>query len=106
MDGDVWQATIDDISRHHKLAYEINIVDIGPVFGDGALSEGIPHRECTVEKITITNGFSKIDTQKTFSNLNFGFGHRWPSGKVSASRPEGSRFEPDSTGDPPYMWIC
>ncbi|GBM88842.1 hypothetical protein AVEN_178438-1 [Araneus ventricosus] len=40
MEGDRWQATVDDISRCHKLSYEIKIVEIGPVVGAGELSEG------------------------------------------------------------------
>ncbi|GBM07769.1 hypothetical protein AVEN_33070-1 [Araneus ventricosus] len=47
-DGD-GQETIDDISRGNKLSYEINIVKIGPVFGDGGISEDFSLRECTVE---------------------------------------------------------
>ncbi|GBO14812.1 hypothetical protein AVEN_29537-1 [Araneus ventricosus] len=31
------QATIDGISRRHKLSYEIKIVEIGPVGGAGGL---------------------------------------------------------------------
>ncbi|GBM56494.1 hypothetical protein AVEN_110513-1 [Araneus ventricosus] len=52
------KTTIDDISRRHKLSYEIKIVEIGQGVGDGELCEGFPHTECTEEK-TIFDFFRK-----------------------------------------------
>ncbi|GBN26365.1 hypothetical protein AVEN_204160-1 [Araneus ventricosus] len=34
MENSGWQASIDDISRHHKLQYKIKPVEIGPVIWD------------------------------------------------------------------------
>ncbi|GBN77187.1 hypothetical protein AVEN_60852-1 [Araneus ventricosus] len=42
-------ATIDDLSRCHKLPYEIKIVEIALVVVAGRLSHGFPHTEYTVE---------------------------------------------------------
>ncbi|GBM33476.1 hypothetical protein AVEN_55794-1 [Araneus ventricosus] len=35
--GEELQATIDDMSRRHKLAYETKIIEIGPLIGDEGL---------------------------------------------------------------------
>ncbi|GBO40601.1 hypothetical protein AVEN_13531-1 [Araneus ventricosus] len=43
------QDTIDDISRGHKLSYEIKIVKISPVIDCEGLSEGFPHRQRAME---------------------------------------------------------
>ncbi|GBN16474.1 hypothetical protein AVEN_12149-1 [Araneus ventricosus] len=43
MQGGVGQATLDDISKRHKLSYEIKMIEIGLVVGAVGFVQGFPH---------------------------------------------------------------